>query len=116
MLLATEPPLTSIAWPICAYNARARGASISAIVPLVKPCADTNASSACASTSTMALPMPVTSNPSMPDAPLLVPVGDHAVAQIVGRQRDGHAIAQDHADAVLAHAAAQLRAHDRASV
>ena len=43
-------------------------------------------------------------------------VGDHAVREVVRRKRDRHSVAENHADAVLAHAATQLRAHDRASI
>ena len=43
-------------------------------------------------------------------------VRDHPVGQIVGRQRNGDPVAQDHTNAVLAHATTELRAHDRTSV
>jgi len=43
-------------------------------------------------------------------------VSDHAVRQVVRRKSDRHSVAENHADAVLAHAATKLRAHNRASV
>jgi hypothetical protein len=45
-----------------------------------------------------------------------VAVNDHAVRQVVRRQRYSDPVAQDHADAVLAHAAAELGTHDGACV
>ena len=44
-------------------------------------------------------------------AGLLVAKHDHAVRQVVWRQRHGHTVAQDHANSELAHPAAELRAH-----
>jgi len=38
------------------------------------------------------------------------------VREIVRRERDRHAVAEDHADTMLAHATAELRAYDRAGV
>jgi hypothetical protein len=45
-----------------------------------------------------------------------VAVRDHSVGEIIRRKRHSHAISEDHADAVFAHAPAQLCANDRAGV
>ena len=45
-----------------------------------------------------------------------MPIHDHPVGEIVRGQRNGHAIAQNDPDSILAHPATELRAHDRAGV
>src|SRR5688572_883624 len=52
------------------------------------------------------------SGPPRPGAArLALAVDDEAAGGIVGRDRDGHAIAEHHADAVAAHLAGQLGEH-----
>jgi hypothetical protein len=43
-------------------------------------------------------------------------VRDHAVRKVVRRKRDRNSVAKDHADAILAHAPAELCADNRASI
>src|SRR5438067_2734910 len=61
-VLAADPPDTSIAGPMCSYSSNARASSINVIAPFVNPCDAMKSSGACASTSTMALPMASTSS------------------------------------------------------
>ncbi len=42
----------------------------------------------------------------------LRPINDHAVSQIVGAQRNGDTVAENHADAEFPHSAAQLCTHN----
>src|SRR5512138_545697 len=53
----------------------------------------------------------VVDSAALPPARLLGPVGDQATLEVVGRDADGHAVALDHADPVLAHLAVQAGEH-----
>src|SRR5688500_11332955 len=61
-VLPAEPPDASIPGPMTAYRRSAVGASMRFIAPLGRLCSASSASSAWAMTSTIALPMAVTSN------------------------------------------------------
>ena len=79
MLLAAAPPETSIAGPMRLVELADCSTSIRFIEPLTRPSASRNASSQCASTSTIAFPMPSTSSSCASRHPLSPRSMDRAI-------------------------------------